>query len=737
MVENSKAVHHIDDVEQAKGETKPRTTSLMVVHEPVVSDSSFTHQPQHSTLNSVMGMLGRDRRRSSAMMINDGGEVRSEMEFCAFNLCDSARDFLSANDMPNLCLAIEDQSNSNNAGVANVSIKEERSLSSPTSTTLTKKLSAQGVTNVEVADMHAFTRLTYPSKCKKCDRACFFHAVICNKCNKCYHTACVENLGVADICTVPESNIHRQMSVFGSSIQSQCTEKVDGVPIIIRRIAECLERNAMDFEGLYRLSGVKSRVEMVCASFEDNPRTVSVEDESPIVLAAVLKLYLRQLTEPLFSPDVVEKCLEIGRWRIKNYKDEDCVQTTSLRLAELVDSLDHVNYNTAAFLCAHLLRVSYHAEQNKMAPKNLAIVFGPTLLPSSVDSLEHLMQMPVQSAVVEIMIKHCEDVFITYFEQRPAQRPSTCEKLLMEGGGVDQRSSLRARGRSHRYSASMMHANRDKTPKSEHEQLIDAEAEDDSSSSEEELELGFPNESNSSMSVIGGSDDDVIVEHNNKLNTTTTTTTMSTTATTAATTNSSTAVISTSTPAKKQSPPPRPPSPKTSPLTRRKNNSIPERSPQLRKKSGRNKNRISGKVYSREEMGKKVEKPSQPERKEETKEKINDSADRPDSKSNSASSRLLTSTLSMDEPSSPPPEPQCDDDMNSSAETNLHTHNSDSSLSEHRNRSRYSSYGTLPDTPPPPPPEEEDNDDEDEEGNDSLDDNADRFMGDFTKEEFV
>ena len=52
-------------------------------------------------------------------------------------------------------------------------------------------------------------------------------------------------------------------------------------------------------QGIYRLSGVKSRVEDLCARFEANPRAVSVDDDDPVTLAAVLKTYLRQLPEPV------------------------------------------------------------------------------------------------------------------------------------------------------------------------------------------------------------------------------------------------------------------------------------------------------------------------------------------------------------------------------------------------------------------------------------------------------
>ena len=39
---------------------------------------------------------------------------------------------------------------------------------------------------------------------------------------------------------------------------------------------------------------------------------------------------------------------------------------------------------------------------------NLAIVFGPTLMRAPADGLQALMNMPMQSMAVEIMIKVCQ-----------------------------------------------------------------------------------------------------------------------------------------------------------------------------------------------------------------------------------------------------------------------------------------------------------------------------------------
>ncbi|CDQ96125.1 unnamed protein product [Oncorhynchus mykiss] len=52
-------------------------------------------------------------------------------------------------------------------------------------------------------------------------------------------------------------------------------------------------------QGIYRVNGAKSRVEKLCQAFENGKDLVELSDLSPHDIGNVLKLYLRQLPEPL------------------------------------------------------------------------------------------------------------------------------------------------------------------------------------------------------------------------------------------------------------------------------------------------------------------------------------------------------------------------------------------------------------------------------------------------------
>ena len=66
-------------------------------------------------------------------------------------------------------------------------------------------------------------------------------------------------------------------------------------------------------QGIYRVSGVKSTVENLCQRFEMDPESVSLETENPNVISNVLKLYLRQLPEPLLTFKLYQNFIHVAK----------------------------------------------------------------------------------------------------------------------------------------------------------------------------------------------------------------------------------------------------------------------------------------------------------------------------------------------------------------------------------------------------------------------------------------
>ena len=99
------------------------------------------------------------------------------------------------------------------------------------------------------------------------------------------------------------------MSIFGVPLAS------DEVPFIVRECVEYIEReNGLRTKGLYRVSGVKSRIEYICGEFE-NERALDLSDESTTNIASVLKLYIRQLPTPLLTSELYTPYIQLAKVR--------------------------------------------------------------------------------------------------------------------------------------------------------------------------------------------------------------------------------------------------------------------------------------------------------------------------------------------------------------------------------------------------------------------------------------
>uniref|UniRef100_A0A8C5G826 Breakpoint cluster region protein-like n=1 Tax=Gouania willdenowi TaxID=441366 RepID=A0A8C5G826_GOUWI len=182
----------------------------------------------------------------------------------------------------------------------------------------------------------------------------------------------------------------KQSGVFGVKIHVVTKRERSKVPLIVRQCVEEIERRGMDEVGIYRVSGVATDIQALKAAFDSNNKDVSVvmREMDVNAIAGTLKLYFRELPEPLFTDDLYPNFAgAIGL--------SDSVAKESCML-NLLLSLPESNLLTFLFLLDHLKRVAENEISNKMSLHNLATVFGPTLLrPSEKDSKISISSQPI------------------------------------------------------------------------------------------------------------------------------------------------------------------------------------------------------------------------------------------------------------------------------------------------------------------------------------------------------
>ncbi|CDQ89839.1 unnamed protein product [Oncorhynchus mykiss] len=76
-------------------------------------------------------------------------------------------------------------------------------------------------------------------------------------------------------------------------------------------------------------------------------------------------------------------------------------------MKKLIHDLPDHYHHTLKFLVCHLKTVADHADKNKMEPRNLALVFGPTLVRTSEDNMTDMVtHMPDRYKIIETLILH-------------------------------------------------------------------------------------------------------------------------------------------------------------------------------------------------------------------------------------------------------------------------------------------------------------------------------------------
>ncbi|XP_061775701.1 rho GTPase-activating protein 29-like isoform X2 [Nerophis ophidion] len=281
----------------------------------------------------------------------------------------------------------------------------------------------------KAAQTHKLRKLRAPSKCRECDSLVVFHGAECEECSLACHKKCLETLAIQ----CGHKKLQGRLQLFGISFAQAAKNSADGIPFIIKKCTSEIESRALNIKGIYRVNGAKSRVEKLCQAFENGKDLVELSDLSPHDISNVLKLYLRQLPEPLilyrhyndfiglakeYQRAVVEEADALQSAQVEGEKPSSPsvhLNRAVLRIRDLLRQLPAANYRTLHYLIAHLNRVAEQAEENKMTASNLGIIFGPTLVkPRQAEaevSLSSLVDYPYQALMVELLVRHFQVVF--------------------------------------------------------------------------------------------------------------------------------------------------------------------------------------------------------------------------------------------------------------------------------------------------------------------------------------
>ncbi|XP_016324169.1 rho GTPase-activating protein 23-like isoform X4 [Sinocyclocheilus anshuiensis] len=173
------------------------------------------------------------------------------------------------------------------------------------------------------------------------------------------------------------------------------------IPLIVEICCGLVEDMGLEYTGIYRVPGnnavVSSLQEQLNKGGDINIAEEKWQDLN--VVSSLLKSFFRKLPEPLFTDDKYNDFIEANR--MENASDR--LRT----MKKLIRDLPDYYFHTLKFLIGHLKTVADHSEKNKMEPRNLALVFGPTLVRNSEDNMTDMVtHMPDRYKIVETLIQH-------------------------------------------------------------------------------------------------------------------------------------------------------------------------------------------------------------------------------------------------------------------------------------------------------------------------------------------
>ncbi|NWY99834.1 RHG24 protein, partial [Loxia curvirostra] len=211
--------------------------------------------------------------------------------------------------------------------------------------------------------------------------------------------------------------------IFGQKLEDTVRyEKRYGnrlAPMLVEQCVDFIRQRGLKEEGLFRLPGQANLVKELQDAFDCGEKPSFDSNTDVHTVASLLKLYLRELPEPVVPYAKYEDFLSCAKMLSKE-------EETGLKeLVKQVKSLPAVNYNLLKYICRFLDEVQSYSGVNKMSVQNLATVFGPNILrPKVEDPLTIMEGTVVVQQLMSVMISKHEELFPKDVD--PQMGPEVC-----------------------------------------------------------------------------------------------------------------------------------------------------------------------------------------------------------------------------------------------------------------------------------------------------------------------
>ncbi|XP_061683922.1 rho GTPase-activating protein 4-like isoform X2 [Syngnathoides biaculeatus] len=207
--------------------------------------------------------------------------------------------------------------------------------------------------------------------------------------------------------TPSSGNLLHNPKLFNGDLLSFMQASGQQIPVVVESCIRFINLNGLHHEGIFRVSGSQVEVNNLRDAFEQGGDPLAEHKSDLDSVAGVLKMYFRELKNPLFPADSLSRLLEYAY--IKNDGER------ADQLKSVISSFPEPLIVVMRYLFAFLHHVSQYSDENMMQPYNLAVCFGPSLLRGTGDEQrdghDAVTLQPQINALVKSLIVQHESVF--------------------------------------------------------------------------------------------------------------------------------------------------------------------------------------------------------------------------------------------------------------------------------------------------------------------------------------
>lgn len=186
-------------------------------------------------------------------------------------------------------------------------------------------------------------------------------------------------------------------------------------PLLVEQCVDFIRERGLTEEGLFRMPGQANLVRDLQDSFDCGEKPLFDSTTDVHTVASLLKLYLRELPEPVVPFARYEDFLSCAQLLTKDEGEG------TLELAKQVSSLPLANYNLLRYICKFLDEVQSHSNVNKMSVQNLATVFGPNILRPQIEDPVTIMEgTSLVQHLMTVLIRRHGQLFTARTTEGPA-----------------------------------------------------------------------------------------------------------------------------------------------------------------------------------------------------------------------------------------------------------------------------------------------------------------------------